>query len=356
MSTRATAFSKAPTADNYVRQGVTTLIEGPDGASPLPIGLFLERVAATGIAPNFGWFVGPGLGSRFRDGGSGSRRHACRAARDAPDRAAGDGGWRIRLEHRLVLCARRVYADGRNRGAGEGRRCKTRGIHISHMRDEAARASDSVRETIEIGEKGGLPTQVTHHKIIGALNWGTSVDTLRMVDEARAVALTSPWISIEYTAPSTSIHSALLPAWANEGGRERLVQRLRDASARSRIRAETIRLIREERGGGDPNNVQISACEWNPSLDGQAAERSDDRTEARTDGGECGRHGAVDDRARRMPGHLPCDQRGRPAAHSETSGDNDWLGTAAFRSSVKPARTLARTVRSCEFSDATCAS
>jgi len=34
-----------PTADNYVRQGVTTLVEGPDGGSPLPVGLFLDRVA-----------------------------------------------------------------------------------------------------------------------------------------------------------------------------------------------------------------------------------------------------------------------------------------------------------------------
>ena len=54
------------------------------------------------------------------------------------------------------------------------------------MRDEAARVLDSVRDTIAIGERGGLPTQVTHHKIIGKVNWGKSVDTLRLVDEARA--------------------------------------------------------------------------------------------------------------------------------------------------------------------------
>ena len=37
---------EVPTADNYVRQGVTTLMEGPDGSSPLPIKPFLDRVAA----------------------------------------------------------------------------------------------------------------------------------------------------------------------------------------------------------------------------------------------------------------------------------------------------------------------
>src|SRR5881409_2226074 len=49
-----------PTADNYVRQGVTTLIEGPDGSSPIPLRAFLDRVAATRITPNFASFVGQG--------------------------------------------------------------------------------------------------------------------------------------------------------------------------------------------------------------------------------------------------------------------------------------------------------
>ena len=46
--------------------------------------------------------------------------------------------------------------------------------------DQASGVIDSVRETIEIGEKGGLPTQVTHHKVIGKSNWGKSVATLKL--------------------------------------------------------------------------------------------------------------------------------------------------------------------------------
>src|SRR6266568_1201125 len=49
-----------PSALNYIRQGVTTLIEGPDGSSPLPIKDFLEKIAAVRTAPNFGSFVGQG--------------------------------------------------------------------------------------------------------------------------------------------------------------------------------------------------------------------------------------------------------------------------------------------------------
>src|SRR5262245_51250670 len=49
-----------PTAENYLRQGVTTLIEGPDGSSPIPLKPFLERVAAAHVTVNFGTFIGQG--------------------------------------------------------------------------------------------------------------------------------------------------------------------------------------------------------------------------------------------------------------------------------------------------------
>ena len=51
---------EVPTADNYVRQGVTTLVEGPDGGSAVPLRPFLEKVAATRITPNFASFIGQG--------------------------------------------------------------------------------------------------------------------------------------------------------------------------------------------------------------------------------------------------------------------------------------------------------
>jgi N-acyl-D-amino-acid deacylase len=60
-----------------------------------------------------------------------------------------------------------------------------------------------------------------------------------------------------------------LPSWALEGGRESLLKRIGTASTRSEIRTETIRLIKEERGGGDPQNVQIANCSWDKSLAGK---------------------------------------------------------------------------------------
>ena len=163
-----------PTADNYVRQGVTTIIEGPDGSSPLPIKPFLDRVAALKVTPNFGIFVGQGTDPR--------RGHR-------PDQPQGDrprsssrcAGWCVQgmEDGAFGLSSGLFYVPGTFTPTAEvvelakvaGR---MGGIYISHMRDEANGVLDSVRETIEIGEKGGLPTQITHHKMIGKKNWGRS--------------------------------------------------------------------------------------------------------------------------------------------------------------------------------------
>jgi len=257
-----------PTADNYVRQGVTTLVEGPDGSSPIPLRAFLDRVASTHITPNFASFVGQGS---VRDRVMGPVDRKATADELEKMRALVRQGME---DGAFGLSSGLFYVPGTFTPTAEVVELakvagQMGGIYISHMRDEASHVLDSVRETIEIGEKGGLPTQVTHHKIIGAKNWGQSVQTLRLVDEARARGVDATIDQYPYTASSTGIQAALLPAWALEGGRDSLLKRLGTASTRSEIRRETIRLINDERGGGDPQNVQLARCDWDPSLAGK---------------------------------------------------------------------------------------
>ena len=104
------------------------------------------------------------------------------------------------------------------------------------MRNEAAGVLDSVKETIAIGEQGGVPTQVSHHKIIGKSYWGRSVDTLKLIDEARARGVDATIDQYPYTASATSVQAALLPPWALEGGHEQTVERLKDAALRAKIK------------------------------------------------------------------------------------------------------------------------
>src|SRR5678815_5532047 len=53
-------LTETPTAANYVRQGVTTVIEGPDGSSPVPLGPFLAQMDALKKSVNIGAFIGQG--------------------------------------------------------------------------------------------------------------------------------------------------------------------------------------------------------------------------------------------------------------------------------------------------------
>jgi len=256
-----------PTADNYTRQGVTTIFEGPDGSSPLPIRDFLARVEATRISPNFGTFVGQGS---IREAVIGAvDRKATPAEMDRMREIVRQG----MRDGAVGLSTGLFYVPGVFTPTDEvielAKVAGTMGgIHVSHMRNEAAGVLDSVRETIAIGEQGGLPTQLTHHKIIGVRNWGLSAETLKLVLAARARGVDVTIDQYPYTASATSL-SALFPAWALEGGRTDVVKRLRDVAARSTIKATVVENIRFDRGGGDPKNVRISSCAWDPSLAGR---------------------------------------------------------------------------------------
>jgi len=260
---------QVPTADNYVRQGVTTLIEGPDGGSPVPLAPFLARVEALPKSVNFGSFIGQGS-IRSAVIGDVNRKPTAEELdkmRGLVEQGMKDGA--------LGLSSGLFYVPGSFTATDEVvelARVAGRfgGIYISHMRDEASGVVDSVKETIAIGERGGLPTQVTHHKVIGPGNWGKSVETLRLIDEARARGVDATIDQYPYTASSTSIQAALFPAWAQEGGRQEILKRLKDPAIRAKIKAETTRIILNERGGGDPKNIVIAGCEWDASLAGKS--------------------------------------------------------------------------------------
>jgi N-acyl-D-amino-acid deacylase len=256
-----------PTADNYTRQGVTTIYEGPDGSSPLPIKAFLDRVAATKISPNFGTFVGQGSVREQVIGTAGRRATPAEIdrMRELVRQGMRDGA--VGLSTGLFYVpgiftpTDEVIELAKVAGAMGG-------IHVSHMRNEAAGVLDSVRETIAIGEQGGLPTQVTHHKIIGVQNWGQSAASLELVRAARARGVDVTIDQYPYTASATGI-DALLPPWALEGGRSETVTRLKDPAERARIKATVVENIKFDRGGGDPRNISVASCAWDPSLAGK---------------------------------------------------------------------------------------
>ncbi len=259
---------EVPTADNYVRQGVTTLVEGQDGSSPLPLREFLSRVEAARPAVNFASLVGHGS---VREAVIGRADRAASAEELARMEALvaeamrhGAFGLSTGLFYVPGTFSRTDEVVALARVAG-----RLGGIHVSHMRDEAAGVLESVRETIAIGEEGGLPTQVTHHKVIGKAGWGRSADSLRLVGEARRRGVDVTIDQYPYTASSTALAAALFPAWALEGGADAVRRRLATAPERARVRQAVVERILNERGGGDPANIQIAACGFDHSLEGK---------------------------------------------------------------------------------------
>ncbi len=257
-----------PSAENLIRQGVTTIIEGPDGSSPLPLSPFFAKLSSTRFAVNFGLLVGHGtvrqqvLKSENRQ----ATTEELDQMKALVEQAMKDGAY--------GLSTGLFYVPGnfaKTEEVIELAKVAGRygGVHISHMRDEGEGVMASVAETIRIGEEGRLATQVTHHKIIGKKNWGKSVETLRLIHEARARGVDVTIDAYPYTASSTGT-GALFPQWSMEGGSRALAERLAAPDQRAKIKTEIVRRILEDRGAGDAKNVVLASCGFDPTLAGKS--------------------------------------------------------------------------------------
>lgn len=256
-----------PNAESALLQGVTTLTEGNDGSSPFPIDEHYAEIEALGISPNWSVFVGQGtvrslvIGEEDRDPTAAELQRM----KDMIAEAMEDGA--------LGISTGLFYVPGSFTSTEEVIElskvaAEYGGIYISHMREEAYQLLDSVQETIRIGEEAGIPVQMTHHKVIGVENFGASIDSLRMVDEARARGIDITIDQYPYTASQTGI-TALIPQWAQEGGREQMLARINSQETNRTIKDEVVAKILYDRGGGDPKNVFISRNSWDPDMAGK---------------------------------------------------------------------------------------
>ena len=256
-----------PNAESALLQGVTTLTEGNDGTSPFPVDEHYQTILDKQISPNWGIFVGHGtirsqiIGAEDRD----PTLVELEQMKDMVQQAMQHGA--------LGLSTGLFYVPGSFASTEEVIElskvaAKHGGIYISHMREEAAQLIDSVNETIRIGEESGIPVQMTHHKVIGVENWGSSVESLRLVDQARERGIDITIDQYPYTASQTGIN-ALIPQWAQEGGRGRMLERIESPETRAAIKNEVVLKILYDRGGGDPKNIFISRNTWDPSMTGK---------------------------------------------------------------------------------------
>jgi N-acyl-D-aspartate/D-glutamate deacylase/dipeptidyl aminopeptidase/acylaminoacyl peptidase len=270
---------KRKSNEPYLFQGVTTVVTGNDGGSPLPIGKTLDEWQRQGIGTNAALLVGHG-----------SVRGQVLGSRDVQPTPE-------QLE-KMKLLVRQAMEDGAiGMSTGlyyaPGSFAKTEevielskvvaergGVYDSHMRDESSYnigLLGSIEEILRIGREARLPVHISHVKALGVDVWGQSRQVIDLVNRARAEGVDVTANQYPYTASGTSVTASLVPRWAEDGGAAQLLKRIDDPGVRPRLIAEMEKNLKR-RGGAESmlltsaksralvgKRLDAIAREWNKS-------------------------------------------------------------------------------------------
>jgi N-acyl-D-aspartate/D-glutamate deacylase len=255
-----------PQAEAKSRQGVTTEIVGNCGFSPYPLD---ERTRAAFIdysqpllgnaGVSWAWSDWNGYAQRLEAGGLGVNvvtlvgHGAVRAAVTGfEDRAATPA--EVERMQGLVAAAMEsgafgfstglAYVPGIYAGTEElvslaGVAGRFGGLYATHIRDQVDHLVESVEEALEIGRRAGTPVLVSHHKAVGARNFGKVERTLALLDRAREQGLQTWSDAYPYIAGMSTMTS-VLPPWTLAGGLDATLGRLRDPAARAQIARDIV--------------------------------------------------------------------------------------------------------------------
>ncbi len=107
-----------------------------------------------------------------------------------------------------------IYEPGRNADTDElvelvATFSGTGALYATHMRDEGTGLLESVNEAIAIGERGGVPVQISHHKAAGRDAWGMVEQSLGLIEAAQARGVNVHADQYPYTAGSTLLQAVL---------------------------------------------------------------------------------------------------------------------------------------------------
>jgi N-acyl-D-aspartate/D-glutamate deacylase len=265
--------------ENYLMQGVTTVITGNDGQGPIQVAERLDKWREQGIGTNAALLVGQGTVRAQVMKMSDADPTADQLARMKQLIARGMD------EGALGMSTGLYYAPGSFAKTEEiielAKMASERGgIYDSHMRDESSYSIGllgSIRETIRIGREANIPVHISHIKALGTDVWGQSADAIAMIDKARAEGIDVTADQYPYTASGTSLTASLVPRWAEVGGNAELLKRIDDPRTRPRLIVEMDANLKR-RGGAESllitstrdknlvgNTLGAMAKQWNKS-------------------------------------------------------------------------------------------
>jgi N-acyl-D-amino-acid deacylase len=172
-------------AETQVSQGITTLVVGADGDSPWPLISWTRMMESHPAAVNVGVFAGHAT-IRQQVMGDDFKRPATEAEIRLMEQRMGQAmnqaalGLSSGLEYEvgsysatdeLVALAKVAAANG--------------GVYMTHIRDEADKSFEALREEIAIGERAHLPIEHSHIKLATVGVQGKATEYIRIIEEAR---------------------------------------------------------------------------------------------------------------------------------------------------------------------------
>jgi N-acyl-D-amino-acid deacylase len=222
-----------PTADNYIMDGVTTVVTGNCGSSAPSLRNFFNRLDSMHTSVNVASLIGHNTvrtaimkqENRFATPQEQQQMEALVAT--------------AMKEGAVGLSTGLIYLPGMFSNTEEviglaKTAASFSGVYASHIRNEENKVLDAVEEAINIGRQANIPVQVSHFKAGYKSNWGKSAAMLQLVEQARKDGYDVTIDQYPYTASSTSL-SVRVPDWAQAGGMDSLRIRAKDPAIRKTI-------------------------------------------------------------------------------------------------------------------------
>ncbi len=234
----------------FLTQGVTTAFIGVDGDGSPEVAQTLGRGRDTGI--NYATYVGFGAvrsavigkAQRAPDAAELARMQGLVAAAMCQGALGLSTGLfyapqSFAQQDEVVSLARVAAAAG--------------GVYDSHLRDESSYSIGllgAVDEALGIGQQAQIPVHIAHIKALGVDVQGKAPQVIARIEAARARGQVVTADQYPWAASGTALSAALIPRWAQDGGRAAMVGRFADARLTARLHSEAAENLRR-RGGAE---------------------------------------------------------------------------------------------------------
>ncbi len=225
--------AKTPTADNFIFDGVTTVITGNCGSSNIGIGQYLHWIDSLQLSINVATLIGHNDVRKAVMGKA--RRNATEAELQQMEalvtKAMQDGA--------VGFSTGLIYIPGTYATTAEIVRlakaaAAQQGVYATHMRDEGDSITQAIEEALNVGVQANIPVQISHFKCSGQQNWGRSRQTIAMIVNARKKGIEVTIDQYPYTASSTAL-STLLPDYILSDGQDSVIARLARPGVKKQI-------------------------------------------------------------------------------------------------------------------------